>query len=84
MNKRILKNMGDFNTRIAKVFALLRAGKYKKILTMESEILECVRVAEGNDDLNHLVMLYAALGDAYRFTGDRVSGLEYMKKSKKR
>ena len=82
LNKCILKKMGDFNTRISKVFALLKAGKYKEILTMESEILECVRVAEGNDDPNHLVMLYAALGDAYRFTGDRVSGLEYMKKSK--
>jgi len=83
MNMGILKNMGDFNIRISKIFALLKAGKYQKILAMESEILECVRVAESNShDPNHLVMLYASLGDAYRFTGDRVCGLEYMKKSK--
>ena len=83
MNQSILKNMGDFNIRISKIFTLLKAGKYNKILTMESEILECARQAESNShDPNHLVMLYAALGDAYRFTGDRVCGVEYMKKSK--
>jgi len=82
MNKRFLKTMDDFNTQISKIFALFRAAKYEKILTMESEILECVRIAEGNNDPNHIVMLYAALGNAYRFTGDRVGGLEYMKKSK--
>jgi len=83
MNKGILKNMGDFNTRISKIFALLKGGKYDEILTIESEILDCARVAEKKlHDPNQLVMLYASLGDAYRFTGDRVSGLEYMKKSK--
>jgi len=83
MNRGILKNMGDFNTRISKIFALLEAGKHDEILTIESEILDCARIAlKKLHDPNQLVMLYASLGDAYRFTGDRVSGLEYMKKSK--
>lgn len=83
VNQGILKNMASFNRRVAKVFALLDAGKHEELLTIESEILDCARIAEKQlHDPNHLVMLYASLGDAYRFTGDRISALEYMKQSK--